>query len=287
MNNTNKKIRTSSNSIIISVSLVLYVLGILGFIIIKSYTVSNYLKENLGFTIVLKDDIKEIELLQFQKKLASEKWIKSIEFINKSEAAKILKNEIGEDFISFLGYNPLSASIDVSIMAQNANVDDMNYFKSILKKNEFVKDVIFEEDLVSSINKNLEIVGLLFLGFGILLFVISIALINNTIRLSVYSKRFLIKTMKLVGAENKYIRKPFLANSVQHGVLSSFFSFILFLISLIIIDHKIPELLLNKDLELVFVIFIFMFAFGVAISALTTRFALTKYININEKDLYK
>ena len=121
MNNTNKKIRTSSNSIIISVSLVLYVLGFLGFIIIKSYTVSNYLKENLGFTIILKDDVKEIELLQFQKKLASENWIKSTEFITKSEAAKILKNEIGEDFISFLGYNPLSASIDVSIMAQNAN----------------------------------------------------------------------------------------------------------------------------------------------------------------------
>ena len=134
MNNTNKKIRTSSNSIIISVSLVLYVLGILGFIIIKSYTVSNYLKENLGFTIILKDDVKEIELLQFQKKLASENWIKSTEFISKREAAKILKNEIGEDFISFLGYNPLSASIDVSIMAQNANLADMNYFKSILKK---------------------------------------------------------------------------------------------------------------------------------------------------------
>jgi cell division transport system permease protein len=285
--NNQRKSRNASASRIISISLVLLMLGVLSLIIIKSHSVSTYLKENIGFTIMLKEPIKEIEVLKFQKKLETTKWAKSIKYVSKNEAAKILESDLGENFISFLGYNPLSSSIDIQLQASYANLADINAIKLDVKKDDVVKDVFFQDNLVTSINRNLEKVSALLLGFSLLLFIISIALINNTIRISIYSKRFLIRTMKLVGAENRFIRKPFLYKSIIQGLYSGLITIILLLLLLVILDKTIPELVLKKDLDTIGLIFIFILAIGVSISWLATYIAITKYLKMNNNDLYK
>ncbi len=284
---TKRKLRTSSVSTVISISLVLFMLGILGLLLINAKHLSNYVKENIGFTVMLNENVKEVDVLQFQKILDGSKWVKSSQYVSRDEAASILQQDLGEDFISFLGFNPLSSSIDIRLRAAYTTNSQMSRIGSDLKNNVLVKDVVFQKDLIDAINYNVQKISLLLIGFSTLLFIIAIALINNTIRLSVYSKRFLIRTMKLVGATHAFIRKPFLYNGLTQGIFGALISILLLMTTLFGIQKEMPELLVLQDLPAVGVIMAAMLIIGILMCLLATNMAVGKYLRMNEDDLYR
>ena len=217
----NRRILSSSASVVISLSLVLFVVGLLGLVLINAQRLSDYVKENVGFTIMLKDGINEIETLKFQKIIDASQFAKNTTFITKEEATQNLKADLGENFVEFLGYSPLLASIDVKLYADYANTDSLLLITNELIENNNVFEVYYQEDLVDKLNSNVNKLSLFLLAFCILLFFIAFILINNTIRLSVYSKRFIIRTMRLVGATNNFIQKPFISKGISQGLYSS------------------------------------------------------------------
>lgn len=284
---TQRKLRTASASTVISISLVLFMLGILGLVLVNAQRLSNYVKENIGFTVMLKEEIKEVDVLQFQKTLDASQWVKSSQYVSSEEAAAILQKDLGEDFISFLGYNPLTASIDIHLHADHTTLERMNALESELGSHDLVSEVVFQKDLVDSINQNVQKVSLLLLSFCLLLLIIAVALINNTIRLSVYSKRFLIRTMKLVGATHGFIRKPFLVSGLTQGVFGALIGILLLMATLYGIQNEMPELLVLQDLPTVGVIMGGMLLMGMLMSLLANNRAVGKYLRMNEDDLYR
>ena len=284
---TQRKLRTASASTVISISLVLFMLGILGLVLVNAQRLSNYVKENIGFTVMLKEEIKEVDVLQFQKTLDASQWVKSSQYVSSEEAAAILQKDLGEDFISFLGYNPLTASIDINLHADHTSLERMSTLESELSDHDLVSEVVFQKDLVDSINQNVQKVSLLLLSFCLLLLIIAVALINNTIRLSVYSKRFLIRTMKLVGATHGFIRKPFLFSGLTQGVFGALIGILLLMGALYGIQSEMPELLVLQDLPTVGVIMGGMLLMGMLMSLLATNRSVGKYLRMNEDDLYR
>lgn len=284
---TQRKLRTASVSTVISISLVLFMLGILGLTLINAQRLSNYVKENIGFTIMLNEEVKEVEVLQFQKSIDASDWAKSTAYTSKEQAAALLQDELGEDFIQFLGFNPLSAAIDINLLADYATSEQMSLLAEELQANPLVKEVVFQQDLVDTINSNVRKMGLLLAGFCALLLLIAIALINNTIRLSVYSKRFLIRTMKLVGATHGFIRKPFLYSGFIQGLFGALISILLLIAALYGIQQEMPELLVLQDLPTVGVILGGMLLLGIFMNLLATNMAVGKYLRMNEDDLYR
>lgn len=284
---TRRKLRNSSASTVISISLVIFMLGIFGLVLINTQRLTNYVKENIGFTVMLNEDVKEIDVLQLQKTLDASEWVKSTQYVSREEAASILQQDLGEDFISFLGFNPLSSSIDINLNATHTTSDQISSIERELKEHALIKDIVFQKDLVEAINQNVQKISLLLFGFCALLFIIAIALINNTIRLSVYSKRFLIRTMKLVGATHGFIRKPFLYNGLTQGMFGALISILLLMIALFGVQKEMPELLVLQDLPTVGVIMGTMFIIGILMSLLATNMAVGKYLRMNEDDLYR
>ncbi|MGC6429108.1 MAG: cell division protein FtsX [Flavobacteriales bacterium] len=281
-----RRLRTSSLSTILSISLVLLMLGSMGFIFVNSQKITKYIKENVGITIVLNNENIAVDVLQFQKNLDANEWIKSTIYVSKEDAAKELVSELGEDFVSFLGFNPLSNTIDVFMKSEYANSQTMEQLAEIVKKNELVKDVVFQNDLIDAINNNMKKLNLILVSFSILLMIVSVTLINNTIRLTVYSKRFLIKTMKLVGATNGFIRKPFIMTGLRQGVLSGLIGILLIMLVLFGVQKEMPELLQLQDINSLVIIFALVFIFGILISTLVTNFSVSKYLKIKEDELY-
>ena len=282
----NRKIVSSSVSVIISLSLVLFVLGLLSLFLINAQRLTNYVKENIGFSIMIKENIKEIELIEFNKILDGESFTKSTEFISKEEATKELENELGEDFVSFLGFNPIMASIDVKLNSNYANNDSLNNISRQLQKNKIVHEVYYQKNLIETLNNNIRKISFFLLVVSLILFFIAFALINNTIRLSVYSKRFIIRTMSLVGAESQFIQKPFLINGVYQGLYSAIFAVFLLIGSIQLIQKETANILNINDLQIIGIVFIVLFCSGVIISVASTFFAVRRFIYSNEGELY-
>ena len=282
----NRKIVSSSVSVIISLSLVLFVLGLLSLFLINAQRLTNYVKENIGFSIMIKENIKEIELIEFNKILDGESFTKSTEFVSKEEATKDLENELGEDFVSFLGFNPIMASIDVKLNSNYANNDSLNNISRELQKSKIVHEVYYQKNLIERLNNNIRKISFFLLIFSLILFFISFALINNTIRLSVYSKRFIIRTMSLVGAESQFIQKPFLINGVYQGLYSAIFAVFLLIGSIQLIQKETANILNINDLQIIGIVFIVLFCSGVIISVASTFFAVRRFIYSNEGELY-
>ena len=287
-NNTslNRRILSSSASVVISLSLVLFVIGLLGLVLINAQRLSNYVKENIGFTIMLKEGVNEIEIMNFQKILDAADFAKSSTFVSKEQATKDLQNDLGEDFVSFLGYSPLLASIDVKLNANYANTDSLVFIKAELSDYPVVHTVFYQENLINKLNSNVNRLSFFLLSFCLLLFVIAFALINNTIRLSVYSKRFLIRTMRLVGATNSFIQKPFLVKGIYQGIYSSIFAIFMLIGSIQLIQSETASMLNITDLKIIGFIFILIFIFGFFLSWISTFFAVRKFIKQNESELY-
>jgi cell division transport system permease protein len=287
-NNTslNRRILSSSASVVISLSLVLFVIGLLGLVLINAQRLSNYVKENIGFTIMLKEGVNEIEIMNFQKILDAADFAKSSTFITKEQATKDLQNDLGEDFVSFLGYSPLLASVDVKLNASYANTDSLAVIKAELNDCPVVHTIFYQENLIDKLNSNVNRLSFFLLSFCLLLFVIAFALINNTIRLSVYSKRFLIRTMRLVGATNSFIQKPFLVKGIYQGIYSSIFAIFMLIGSIQLIQSETASMLNITDLKIIGFIFILIFIFGFFLSWISTFFAVRKFIKQNESELY-
>jgi len=280
------KVKYSSMSIIISMSLVLFILGILGFFLLNAKGLSNHIKQNIGFSVMINEGVKDVDILLFQKLIDSKKYSLETKWVTKEEAAIELKTHLGEDFISFLGYNPLLESIDIKLNAVYANSDSLVAIKNDLIKNEIIHEVFYQKDLVKKINENMRKMSIILLSFCLLLFIISFTLINNTIRLSVYSKRFIIRTMKLVGANNKFIKTPFLSDSIYNGIYSSLFAICMLLTVFQLLQNDIPYFLNIINLTSMFTIFGSIFVVGILFTWLSTFLALRKYLRIKESEIY-
>jgi cell division transport system permease protein len=284
---SHRKIRSSYFSTIVSLSLVLFVLGLLGFVMLNAKKLSDYVKENIGLSIILKDSINDANMMQLKKQLDVASFVKKATFVTKEQAAQSLQKDLGEDFVKFLGYNPLLSSFDIKLKAQYANNDSLAAIEKRLLYNENIKEVYYQKSLVNVINENVRKIGMVLLGFCVLLSVISIALINNTIRLYIYSKRFIIKTMQLVGATQAFISKPFIVRSMWNGFYSALITIAMLMGLIYTAQNNFPELIELQDINLFLKLFLMLILAGVGITFLSTYFAVKKYLKIQTDDLYQ
>ncbi len=281
-----RRLISSYFSVVISISLVLFLLGLLGLLVLNTKKVADHFKEKIALTIYLKDTAKEVEIKQLEKTLALAEYTKSTTFISKDEAAEEHSKDIGENFMDFLGYNPLQNSIDVYLKADfvdSAKIEEIS--GSITKKN-FVDEVIYDKPLISLLNDNIKRISFWVLLISGLFTFIAVLLINSSIRLSVYSKRFIIKTMQMVGATKKFIRKPFVWKSVRLGMIGAAVALIGVSIVLYYINETFPELALLDDEILLIILFLGVFGIGVVITWISTFFATQRFLNLRTDELY-
>lgn len=280
------KLRSSYLTSIISISLVLFLLGLIGLLLLNARKISDHVKENIGFSIILKENIREVDIIRLQKRLDAMAFVKSTDYITKDEAARELQEELGEDFIEFLGYNPLGASIEVRFNARFANPDSIAVIEKEIMNWEEVSEVFYQKSLVHLVHDNIQKISLIILVFSGLLFLIAVALINNTIRLSVYSKRFLIKTMQLVGATKTFIRKPFLIKSATHGIYAAIIALVLLMGVIYMAQRELLDIISFQDIDILGILFIIVIIMGIILNWISTFFAVNKYLKMRSDDLY-
>ncbi len=283
---TKTKLRSSYLTLVISVSLVLFLIGILGLLLINARELSDYLRESLSFSIMLDDQAKEADIRMLQKDLDAKPYVKSTEYVSKDAAAEKMKEELGEDFISFLGDNPLPPTIDVYLYAGYTNPDSVALIEKYVTEYPFVNEVYVNESLLVKINENIRRISLFLLVLSSFLFLISVTIINNTIRLSIYSKRFLIRTMQLVGATGAFIRKPFLMRSIYHGVIAALIAMGLLMALIFFIEKEFFVLFSSRSLQLLALLGVFLVIAGILINVLSTYLSVNRYLSISEDKLY-
>ena len=281
-----KALRSSYISTIISISLVLFMIGTLALLLLNAKKLSDYVKENVVLSIILKPESSDNDIQSLVKLLQGNSYVKDVTYINKEEAAENLKQELGEDFTTFLGYNPLLPSIDVHLKSEFAEQENIQRLKESLHQVEIIKESYFQESLVNVINKNVRSISLIILGFSALLFFIAGALINNTIRLSLYAKRLLIKSMKLVGATRNFIRKPFLIKGILQGFYGAILADILLVVLFYYAKKQVPELMVFEDLKILSTVLGIVILLGIFVSGISTYFAVNKYLRQRTEDIY-
>ena len=283
---TKRQLRNSYLTTVISIALVLFLLGAVGYLMLNAQRLSNYVKENIGFNVVLKDNVREAEVRRLQKYLDASSYVKSTEYIDKERAAEELKDQLGEDFVDFLGYNPLLSSIEVKLFAEFANPDSIKKVEEIFVSFPQVKEVFYQKNLIHKVNENVNKISFVLLAFSALLLLIAIALINNTIRLSIYSKRFLINTMQLVGATKGFIRQPFISTSLLHGFVGAVLANGLLAGGVYILHKELGGFIGFDNIELVGILFVLVIIVGMMLSFVSTYFAVNKYLRLKTDQLY-
>ena len=287
MENVNKgRIRNSYASVVVSISLVLFLLGLIGVLALNAKKVTDYVRENFVFTIFLKDTARKVEVKKLQKTLELTDYVKSTEYVSKEEASEVVKEELGEDFISFIGYNPLQNSIDIHLKAEYVHPEHMEMIEKNLATKEFVTEVVYDKMLIEQMAKNIEEVTIWLLVFAIMFMVVAIALINSSIRLSIYSKRFTIKTMQLVGATKGFIRRPFMWQNIKLGLLGAFIALSLLSAMLYYLQINFPILSDMQDVKFYAILYLGVVFIGIFISWLSTYFAINKYLGLRTEQLY-
>ncbi len=283
-----RQISTSYVTTIISITLVLFTLGFLGMILLNAHTLSKYIKENIGFEVVIKDGTKEADILKLQKIFDSKNYVKYTEYISKEEAIKRLNNALGEDFTSFLGKdnNPLLPSLEVKFDADYTDNDSLKIIEKNILKNKIVKEVYYRKSLINVINKNIRRIGFILTIISIILIIISVALINNTIRLSIYSKRHIIKSMQLVGATNSFIRGPYVKKGVIYGAISAIISILLLSATFAFLKENIPELKFLEDRNTTLLLYLIVLFAGMSISGISTWLAVNRFLKTGSDKLY-
>ncbi|MFW5889834.1 MAG: cell division protein FtsX [Marinilabiliaceae bacterium] len=283
---TKRKLRSSYITTVISISLVLFLLGIIGLLFLNAQRLSDYVKENLGFTVMVNENSREAEVQRLQKTLNASSYVREANYVSQDEAAEILEEELGEDFVDFLGYNPLLSSIEVKVYAEYANPDSMAVIEEEVLNFPQVKEVYYQKNLLHAVNQNIEKISIVLGGFAILLMIIAIALINNTIRLSVYSRRFLIKTMQLVGATRGFIRRPFLVTGILNGLAGATIAIILLSLLIYGLSNEFEGMIGFANIRLIGVLFAIVIFLGILITFISTFFAVNRYLRMNADDLY-
>ena len=281
-----KRITRSYLTSTISISMVLFLIGILGLVLLNAERLAKYVRENIGFTLVLNEAVQESERDGLMKTLSATDFVKSVEYIDKETAAERLKVELGEDFMGFLGYNPLLSSIDVKLLADYATPEKLVVLEKKFMEYPQVKEVLFQRDMVNIINENVKKIGIILVFFsGLLLFIFS-ALINNTIRISIYSQRFIINTMLLVGATNRFIRNPFVKRSVIYGIAGALAATILLFILMFIYAQELKGIVDVEDYKIFGMVFVADLLIGVLISWSSTYFAVNKFLRLKFDELF-
>ncbi len=286
MANKKKKVAGSYFVSTLSIALVLVVVGALVFILLNARQISDHVKQNIGFSIIVKDNINEAEIKRVQKIIDTKPFVASSIFISKAQAAREFKKELGEDFEAVLGYNPLLPSIEIKLNPVYANNDSLAVIEKSLLKNEIIQEVSYQKSLVQMVNENVRRISFILLIAGAILLLISFTLIRNTIHLAVYSQRFLIKTMQLVGAKPVFICKPFIQNGLWFGFFGSMFANILLLTAIYFLQRETIGVvdLMNEKLLIVMVVFVTFC--GMLLSFVSSWMSVTRYLSKDLNDLY-
>lgn len=281
-----RRLISSYFSVVLSIALVLFLLGLLGMLILNAKKVSDHFKEQVVITIYLKDSAKEVEMKQLEKSLAMADYVKSTEYVSKDQAAEFIKAENGEDFIDFVGYNPLQNSIDVHLKADFVTSEHLEKISAEALNKNFVDEVSYDNDLVNLMNDNVKKISFWVLIISAVFTLIAVLLINSSIRLAVYSKRFTIKTMQMVGATKQFIRRPFIWKSVRLGMIGAALALIGMAIVLYYLNKTFLELELLSNPILMTFLFVFVFALGIIITWISTHFATQRFLNLKTDQLY-
>ncbi|MAP80206.1 MAG: cell division protein FtsX [Aequorivita sp.] len=281
-----RRLISSYFSVVISISLVLFLLGLLGLLVLNSKKVADYFKEQIAITVFLKDSAKEVEITQLKQSLALAEYTKSATFVSKEEAAKAHQETLGENFIEYLGENPLQNSIDVYILADFVTPAKMEEITNELKSKNFVDDVIYDKPLIAQLTENVQRISFWVLIVSGIFTFIAVLLINSSIRLSIYAKRFTIKTMQMVGATKKFIRRPFVWKSVRLGIIGAIVAMAGMGVVLYYLNDSFPQLQLLADKVLLAGLFVFILLMGILITWISTFIATQRFLNLRTDDLY-
>lgn len=270
----------------ISTTLVLLLLGLVVFFVLAANNLSVYVRENINFSVLISDDMKETDILKLQKRLNNEPFVKETEYISKKQALKEQTEAMGTDPQEFLGYNPFTASIEIKLHSDYANSDSIAKIEKLIKRNTNIQDVLYQKDLIDAVNENIRNISLVLLALAVMLTFISFALINNTIRLAIYSKRFLIHTMKLVGASWGFIRRPFLKRNIWSGVLAAFIADTILMGAAYWLVSYESELIRVITPEVMLLVSGAVLVFGVVITFLCAYLSINKYLRMKASTLY-
>ena len=281
-----RRLISSYFSVVLSIALVLFLLGVLGLLVLNTKKLADHFKEQITVSIFLKDTAKPVEIEQLQKSLALADYTKEANYVSKEDAAEQYSEDIGENFVEFLGYNPLKNSIDVNLKADFVSPTQISEIADEISSKTYVEEVSYDQPLISLLNDNVQRISLwILIASGIFTF-ISVLLINSSIRLSIYSKRFIIKTMQMVGATKRFIRKPFIWTNIQLGMLGGLIALMALGVVLYYVNTNFPELNLFEDLIKLGILFVSVFALGVLISWFSTHIATQRFLNLRTDDLY-
>ena len=281
-----RKLISSYFSVVISIALVLFLLGCLGILVINAKKISDNFKENVVMNVYLTDEVKEVEIKQLQKSLALADYTKKVTYVTKEEAAESMKAEFGEDFLNDVGYNPLSNSLDIYFNADFVTADKLESISEDLSTRSYVNDVQYEKDLVLLMNNNVKKITFWTLIVCGVFTLIAVLLINSSIRLAVYSKRFIIKTMQMVGATKQFIRKPFILKNIQLGIIGALFALSGMVLVLYYLNKTFPELQFLQNQLLLGVLFIGILLLGTLITLFSTFIATQRFLNLKTDQLY-
>lgn len=281
-----RRLISSYFSVVLSISLVLFLLGLLGLLVLNTKKVADFFKEQVAMTVYLKDQANEVEVNQLKQSLALAEYTKEANYVSKEDAAKEHSQVIGEDFMEFLGYNPLQNSIDVYLLAEFVSPERLEEITAEIAEKSFVEEVTYDKPLIELLHENVSKISFWILVVSGAFLIISILLINSSIRLSVYSKRFVIKTMQMVGATKRFIRKPFIWKNIQLGFIGSILAAIALGFVLYYLDQAFPELRILEQQALLAGLFIGIFLMGIFISWASTYFATQRFLNLKTDDLF-
>jgi len=280
------RLRSSALTTVVSISLVLFILGLLGLLILNGEKITRSVKEQASVQLFLNNGVKDADIAKLQKELDASYYIRSTAFISKDSAAKQLYAHSKEDFESLLQYNPLPASINVHLKADYINMDSIKWIEKKFTAYPQVKEVLYQESMIDGMNRNIRKVSLVLFGFSLLLLLVSLALINNTIRLTIYSKRFLIKTMQLVGATRTFISLPYIWRGIQHGIYAAFIAMLMILAVMHFAETEMPDLKQLDDVKTYLMLGGIVIVLGIFISSISTFFALNRYLRLHSDDLH-
>lgn len=281
-----RRVITSYFSVVLSIFLVLFLLGLLGLFVINSKRLSDNFKEEIAMTVFFKNEANDSVTKAFTEEMKTAKFAKSFEYVSKEQAATQHKEVIGEDFMQFLGVNPLQNSVDIHLKADFVNNAEIAKIESRLRKNEMVADIVYDKQLVTLVNDNIKNISMWILIISGVFAFVSVLLINSSLRLSIYANRFIIKTMQMVGATKSFIRKPFIWRSITLGVVGSILAVCALLGCLFYVDTNYPDLKLMEDPLLVGGVLFGVIAVGILITWFSTFFATQRFLNLRTDDLY-
>jgi len=281
-----RKLISSYISVVISIALVLFLLGCLGLLVINSKKVADHFKEQVVMSIYLNDTAKDVEVNQLKKSLAMAEYTKVAEYVSKEEAAEQMKAQNGEDFMDFMGYNPLKNSIDLYLKADYVTIEKLSEISENLSTKSFIEEIRYDNDLVELMNDNVKKISFWVLIISGLFTLIAVLLINSSIRLAVYSKRFIIKTMQMVGATKSFIRRPFVWKSVQLGIIGAIVALVGVAVVLYYLDKYFPDLEFLRNTVMIAGLFVGVFVLGVIITWISTFIATQRFLNLKTDQLY-